>query len=401
MLTVNPLTPPPVSRYIFSVAAHQSTPNDDALESVDTPSGIEVDQSPKKPSPAAKYNKGASQNLNADRAKRLADLRKESTRELITRATDRLSRLAHPERDHIVIRSEFIYRSSPRPPQDSESREDVATRPPLTRVLNGKNQHAIALYLTQLFVRQMSDAHAAAKNPSPPPEPRRRHTVYNVDDAPSEASLIALSSANRRNQRKTYSRALAALSKWELVDLGADRHRYTNYTLNREDGSGRPYDPPRGRPEIPKHLCLPTQFFTRGWHLILTPKELAALLAICHYADRKLPRTPDGKPRQVYLAESVRRDHLGLSDEAYETIHYLEEFSFIDIDDPVEGRRRGRVSPEKTGGKRPEPYLLDPKILGGFPSSDRAFDLSLFDRPAIDVAIERLNWPLPRYAMWS
>ncbi|MEX7471368.1 hypothetical protein AB4Z39_16845 [Mycobacterium adipatum] len=346
----------------------------------------------------------ASQRLYAERERRIAFLHEAVNRSAINRATERLAALTHPDRDYVVIRSEFIYRLPARPAWDAEAGEDVTTRPPLTRLLNGKNQHAIALYLTKIFVEQMSAAHAAAKNPTPPPPPRRRHSVYNIDNAPSEASLIGLPSFDRhRNQRRVFNRALDALHKCELIDLGGTGQRYKTHTLNREDGSGRPYRIPSGEPSNPKHLCLPTEFFTTGWHLVLTPSELATLLAVCHVADRKLPRAPhtEKNPRQTFLAESVRRKHLGLSDEAYESIHQLAEFGLIETDDTVEGRRRGRISPAMTGGKRPDPYKLIPTILGGFPSDERVFDPDMFNRPAIDAVTDRLNWPLARYARWA
>jgi hypothetical protein len=65
-------------------------------------------------------------------------------------------------------------------------------------------------------------------------------------------------------------------------------------------------------------------------------------------------------PRRIFLAESLRCDHLGLSDEAYLSIHQLAEFGLIDTDDPVEGRRRGRIPPELTSGNRPDPYNSPP-----------------------------------------
>jgi hypothetical protein len=347
----------------------------------------------------AAYLSKATDNLYAERERRLAFLRQAVTRDAINRATERLTALAHPDRDYIVIRSDFIYRHPARH-WEPQRTEDITTRPPLTQILKGKNQHAIALYLTQLFVEQMRAAHA--DNPAPPPEPRRRHTVYNIDNSPSEASLIGLPSINRRNQRRVFNRALDALAKWELVDLGDTGQRYAAYTLNREDGTGRAYTIPRGDPDIPQHLCLPTEFFTTAWHLVLTPSELATFLAVCHVADRRLPRVADGQtPRRVFLAESLRRDHLGLSDEAYLSIHQLAEFGLIEIDDPVEGRRRGRIPPAITGGKRPEPYQLTPTILGGFPSHERVFDLDVFKQPALDAAIDRLNWPMARYAKWA
>lgn len=357
----------------------------------------------KPPSRESEYMRKATDKLQAERERRLSFLQEAVTKDAINRATQRLTGLAHPDRDYIVIRSEFIYRLPARPAWDAELGEDITTRPPLTRLLKGKNQHAIGLYLTKLFIEQMRAAHSAANNPTPPPEPLRRHSVYNIDNAPSEASLIGLPSVDRRNQRRVFNRALDALYKCELADLGETGHRYTNHTLNREDGSGRRYRPPSGEPNHLKHLCLPTEFFTTGWHLILTPSELATLLAVCHVADRKLPRTPHtaDHPRQIFLAESVRKKHLGLSAEAYEAIHQLAEFRLIATDDTVEGRRRGRISPEMTGGRRPDPYKLTPTILGGFPSDERGFDRTLFSKPAIEVAIDRLRGPMARYAVWA
>ncbi|WP_370500246.1 hypothetical protein NWT09_31495 [Mycolicibacterium sp. jd] len=355
------------------------------------------------PSREAEYMRKATEKLYAERERRLSVLQEAVTKDAINRATQRLTALAHPNRDYIVIRSEFIYRLPARPAWDAEVGEDISTRPPLTRLLKSKNQHAIALYLTKLFVEQMRAAHSAANNPTPPPEPLRRHSVYNIDNAPSEASLIGLPSIDRRNQRRVFNRALDALHKCELVDLGDTGHRYTNHTLNREDGSGRRYRPPTGEPNHIKHLCLPAEFFTTGWHLILTPSELATLLAVCHVADRKLSRAPhtDAQPRQIFLAESVRKKHLGLSAEAYECIHQLAEFGLIGTDDTVQGRRRGRISPDMTGGRRPDPYKLTPTVLGGFPSDQRGFDRDMFKEPAIDLAIDRLRWPITRYAIWA
>jgi hypothetical protein len=355
------------------------------------------------PSRESAYLSKAEKNLHASRESRLVHLRNAVTRNAIDRATERLSDMAHPDRDYVVIRTPFIYGRHllPNPPTPyMDGGADFATiSPPLTRVLRRKNQHAIALYLTLLFVRQVHVFRAG--NPAAA-GPRRRKAVFNLDGSFSEASLIGLPSFDRRNQRRVFNRALDALEKAELVDLGRSGQRYATYTLNCEDGSGHAYTVPAGDPDVPQHLCLPTEFFTAGWPMILTPSEMATFLAICHYADRRLPRNPDGEtPRRIYLAKSERDNHLGLSDEAYESIHQLAEFGLIDVHDPVEGRRRGRISPELTGGKRPDPYLLDPTVLGGFPSHERVFNLDAFKQPAIETAIDRLNQPLPRYAMWS
>lgn len=296
--------------------------------------------------------------------------------------------------------SALIYCEIPRPRRDPDRTEDISTRPPLTRVLKGKNQHAGALYLTNIFIEQMLAAHDGSR--TPPPEPKRRHSVYNMDNAPSWASLIGLPSVDRRNQRKTYNRVLDALHKWELVDLGATGQRYADFRLNREDGSGRPYTIPRGEPVAPQHLCLPTEFFTAGWPLVLTPSELATFLAVCHVSDRKTHRVAeDDSPGSIFLAESLRYRHLGLSEEAYLAIHQLAEFGLIGIEDPMPNRRRGRISPQMTNGQRPQPYYLTATVLDGMPSHERLFNLDAFKRPAIEVAIDRLNLPMARYAIWA
>lgn len=357
---------------------------------------------PPPPSRESAYLKQAEGNLYQARKRRLDALSDPVTKDAIHRATARLTELAHPGRDYIVIRSELIYGRRLRPAPCMDGYDSRIIPPPLTRVLRGKNQYAIALYLTRLFGRQMEVARAAADNQAPPPQRRRRSSVYNSATEYSEASLIGIPGHDRHSQRRIFNRALLALQAAELVDLGGGPQRYVNYILKREDGSGYDYTIPEGEPGTPQHLCLPTEFFTAGWPLILTPSELATFLAICHYSDRKLPEKRDSDtPQRIYLAKSVRDDYLGLSDEAYESIHQLAEFGLIAVYDPVEGRRRGRISPTLTGGKRPEPYLLTPTVLGGFPSHERAFDLDVFARTAWDTVVDRLRGPLPRYAVWA
>ena len=59
-------------------------------------------------------SKAAKKHEAARRARRAA-LRDPAKKGAITRATDRLAALAHPDQDYIVIRSEFIYREPARP----------------------------------------------------------------------------------------------------------------------------------------------------------------------------------------------------------------------------------------------------------------------------------------------
>jgi hypothetical protein len=354
---------------------------------------------PSPPSRESTYISKAEARLYAARERRRNALRDTATRKAIERATERLGNLAHPDLDHVVIRSSLIFGARLPTMPCMDGAEDLPRiLPALSRVLRRKNQHAIALYLTLLFARQMDAFRLTAGDPTAAGI-RRRKAVFNVGDY-SEASLIGLPSTNRRRQRLIFNRAIDGLQAAELVDYGPGTQRYATYTLNREDGSGHDYTVPEGDPDIPQHLCLPTEFFTAGWPMILTPSELFTFLAVCHFADRKLPRNPDGKsPRLVFLAKSMRDNQFGLSDEAYESIHTLAEFGLIDVHDPMEERRRGRIPPEV--GKRRDPYLLAPIVLGGRPSHERVFNLDPFTKPAIDVAIDQLDKPMPRYAMWS
>jgi hypothetical protein len=191
------------------------------------------------PSRESAYLSKAEKNLHASRESRLVHLRNAVTRNAIDRATERLSDMAHPDLDYVVIRTPFIYglHLLPNPPTPyMDGGADFATfPPPLTRVLRRKNQHAIALYLTLLFVQQVHVFRAG--NPAAA-GPRRRKAVFNLDGSFSEASLIGLPSFDRRNQRRVFNRALDALEKAELVDLGRSGQRYATYTLNCEDGSG-------------------------------------------------------------------------------------------------------------------------------------------------------------------
>lgn len=399
-LSLDPLTRYPPSQYYFLVSL---TPDNPELTNFfDIPPALAAAvEPPSPPSRESAYIGKAESNLYAARKKRRNELIGTATRKAIERATERLTTLAHPDLDYIVIRSRFIYGSRVplRPCMDGA--EDLPLiLPPLSQALSSKNQYAIGLYVTLLFIRQMDAFRSAAGDPATTGI-RRRKSVYNVGDY-SEASLIGLPSTDRRAQRLAFNRALAALQKAELIDYGPGAQRYATYRLNSEDGSGHAYTVPTGDPDSPQYLCLPTEFVTAGWPMVLTPSEMATFLAICHFADRKLPRNADGKtPRRIYLAKSERDTQFGLSDEAYESIHTLAEFGLIDLHDPVDDRRRGRVAPRHTGGKLPDPYLLDPIILGGYPSHERVFNLDVFNRPAIEVAIDQLSRPMPRYAMWS
>lgn len=345
----------------------------------------------------AAYMKKVADKHLAKRKARRAELKKRETYDAITRATERLQSIAHPEHPYIVIRSDFLILNTGRPyPPPARQPENIASRPSLTRVQHGKNPHALPVYLNGLFVQQMR---AAYKNgPGTPPEPSRRRNAKSdpLNKATNWIALAALDvdGVHIRNQRKAFNRALDALRRWDLVSLNDTGQRYANSTFCREDGSGRDYAIPRGNPTQPKHLCIPTEFFTAGWHLVLTLNELTTFLAVCHVADLRLQH--DGST-VLFLAEWFRYSMLGLTDEAYVSIHELAEFGLIEVTDPMPNRKRGRIQAGQKGEKPPEPYEISVPMFSGMPSTDALFDLSKFDDPAIDRAISTLALQAPRF----
>lgn len=355
------------------------------------------DEKAKRAARQAEYMKRAAGNCRVERKGRRTALKKRETYDAITRATQRLQDLAHPDQPYVVIRSEFLLLGTPRPyPPPARQPENIATRPSLTRVHHGKNPHAVPLYLTGIFEHQMR---AAYKNsPGAPPEPSRRRNAVNnpLDKATNWITLTALDidGVHIRNQRKSFTRALDALRKWDLVSLGDTGQRYAKFKFGREDGSGRDYTIPQGSPIAPKHFCIPTEFFTAGWHLVLTPNELVTFLALCHVADLRLRH--DGSTI-MFLAEQFRYSLLGLTDEAYVSIHELAEFGLIEVTDPMPNRKRGRIQLGETGGKPPEPYNISVPMFSGKPSTDALFDLSKFNTPAIDRVIFNLGFQATRF----
>jgi hypothetical protein len=345
----------------------------------------------------ADYVRDAGARLNADRKKRRERLvdRKSG----IDKASDALADLDAGDIPYVVVRSDFVSRPSPRtwPPEDRR-KEEIRSRPGNTRLLHERNPHAHGLFLGGLFVQQMDTIRAGL-------DPRRtaaspRQNVFNTRDAASWVTLTGLDGGHPRERRKRLNRALKALYDCDLVGLGRGAHPYGNFRFNCEDGSGRAYKMP-GEASQSDLLFLPVQFFTSGWHLVLPPAHLATFLAIARQADWVHYKRPHESAAGIYLADQLRWSHLGLTDEAYETIHELEEFGLIDVFDPMSNRRRGRLKVNAAGADtsstRKVCYRLKENVFGGRPSSEAMYNSELLSRPAIEVVIEQLSKPTPRY----
>jgi hypothetical protein len=232
-------------------------------------------------------------------------------------------------------------------PVSTAAHYEVSTRPPLTRLIH-RQTNALRLLLTAIYV-------AHVETP-----PRRRfvnhHGITAVPlggRAHSWAKLCGLADGSVRARRARVTRALDELARHQLVALGKDRQRYEGFELLSEDGSERPYRRPNAL-----FVQLPAGLFYNGWHLVLTPAEMATYLIV-----RDAFYEHDGGARRtgVAIPEILRYRTYGLSGEVYASIHELQEFGLIEIIDTMPNRRGGKVKPTATNpGDDPDETGLSP-----------------------------------------
>ncbi len=132
--------------------------------------------------------------------------------------------------------------------------------------------------------------------------------------------------------------------------------------------------------------ALPHDFFANGWHLVLSPAEIAVLLMVRH-AERPFPASAE-EPG-VALPRSKRWAVYGISGEAYEAIHELEEFGLLNIYDPMPHRRHGKlrqlspplkaVAEAEGNSASPIPYRL------------KTAPFNAFGRPALETIRQSLR----------
>lgn len=311
----------------------------------------------------------------------------------IARALRAYAKLDEGSVPHINLRTGFIRLNPARPaPSELEANDnlttskrqqllkaDLDTRPPLTQLINRKS-NSLQLYLTAIYV-----AHLEGK-PGKIYGNRHRNALA-ADGLDSWSTLAGLAgSGSLRARRLRITRALEELTGVDLVGVGSEgtRDRFELFTLCREDGSHKKYGPPSPVASVVK---LPAAFFVHGWHLVLDPKEIATFLAILEMTRGVAARNEEGS---VALPEVVRWERYGLSGEAYESIHELEEFGLIDIYDPMPNRRRGKIQlPSKDERSAAE---RDEKSFEPVPYRFIHGDLELiFNRDARETVFDCLN----------
>jgi len=345
------------------------------------------------------WRQRSAEKLTAERARRVREL--EAAAESVGRAMRAYHTL--PESPATVrLRTEFVALKTGRPlppslggPEPDEPQtaqqlrlKDWHTRPPMTKLLFNRTR-ALPAYLTMLYVIHASGG-----------KPKQRANAATLAGQESWAALCGCWDPVIRKRRARMTRLLDDLHAVDLVRLGARgaQGRYENFHVLQDNESDRDYRLPTLSSEWPKVLDVPGSFFRNGWHLVLTPAEIAMFLAVRHatYTYRRTPYIPDWIDDEagVGLAQSTRWSSYGISGEAYGVIHELEEFGLLQIHDTMPHRRRGKLREMPTDQRAqaesegesftPVPYRL---IL----SED-----TLLDRPAMTAVLDSLkDSPLP------
>lgn len=261
-------------------------------------------------------------------------------------------------------------------------RAELASRPPLTRLVNRDN-NSISFLMTMLYVANQTTL------PGHKFRNGRPNHVRTDDDIECWAALAGFRTpGSSRAVRARLVRSLQALNRLDIVrpHRGADgSNRWEGFELLSPDGSGGSLVIPGAGRGPMDAVAVPPGFFRQGWHLVLTPAEVTMFLAIADQTAIQ-PRSKNG----VGFAIRTRRGYYGISDEVYQSIHTLEEFGLIRIVDTMEGRNRGKLKafsagdPEAT--RAPEPY----RIIYPPTSAD------LYSRSAIETVLEQLKaHPVP------
>ncbi|WP_336794104.1 hypothetical protein [Gordonia malaquae] len=314
------------------------------------------------------------------------------------------------------IRTDFIAlpknrdARTPVPPTDHDAltaarRSDRASRPPLTRLSAIPGSRALPTYLTMLAVahyrpdaggtKYINDRPNSALNPAYPSWLELSGLYQRIDHGLTPT-------VRTRRHRRAINAALANLDEHNLIALtgvpGA-AGRYDQFRLLSDNGREGDYTVPGERTPGRSAIRLPAQFFTRGWHLVLTPSEIAMLLALIDWTGY-LSRAPRATSHEnsVGMPEVVRWRRYGLSREAYASVRMLELFNLVTVTEPMPFRAltpqtpREDIDPAPAEDATPAREENQRETLRLTYDAENAFSASSpFDRPAFDVVTEVLG----------
>ncbi|MFC0313599.1 hypothetical protein ACFQNE_02955 [Gordonia phosphorivorans] len=268
--------------------------------------------------------------------------------------------------DPILIRTDFVRLPTARPHVPFTAiTDELETRPPMTRLIAAAGGNALPTYLTMLYVAQQEgtpgssytyDRNNTTGEIGQPAwarlaglqQPRSRP---NSGRNPAPAAATIDPALRFRQSRRAFNTALKQLHTHGLITpregATGTAGTYTGFRVLADDGTGLEYIVPGQGASNVKALRIPEAFFRQGWHLVLTPSEIAVLLAIIDRTGHLRLARRDGTVADtgVDLKESVRRDFYGLSGEAYEAVHVLDALGLITCLDPMPDR--SKVSPDQ------------------------------------------------------
>jgi len=324
--------------------------------------------------------------LKLGRGRRSTDL--EIREESIDRALAAYGDLPNPYAT-VCLRAGFVSLSQARPvpaslggPELAEPLsvpqrrwEDWRTRPPATKLIMGTTS-ALPSYLSMLYVvhREASLKEAGLEN---------QHGNASRDGGrESWAVLCGRWDSSLRARRARLTRDLDELARADLVAIRpkGQQGRYEGFTILRDDTSDKPYRWPRQTSRGPSVIPLPASFFRQGWHLVLTPAEVAVLLMVKHAT--AAIRSSTDEPG-IGLPLTTRFALYGISGEAYGAIHELEEFGILTVHDTMPHRRHGKFRPQASEERAR--LEADGEPFGPVPYRLEVAGDSLFDRPALST----------------
>lgn len=319
----------------------------------------------------------------------------------IDQAVAAYGRLDHGQAPEIRIRSDFVHLSKHAQAARAaatgtgvwDRATDIATRPPLTKLIAAAGSRALPVYASLLYVAQLqTDAGLKAFDNDLPNAP-----TSGVGVCWTELTGVHHGNDGRsyregaRRRRRVLTTALDSLVDHGLVDLAqpGGRGKYNGFRVLMDDGTNRPYT--AAGESSTKVIRLPAAFFFHGWHLVLTPAEVAALLIIADRTYRFRNSKRDGTPRTagIDLKSTVRWNEYGLSGEAYYSVRMLDTLGLIDLIDPMPHRgnrlheaRKVTADDGSTSTVFEKPPRIPFRLI--HPPDDDA-DLSIFNKPAFDV----------------
>ena len=248
------------------------------------------------------------------------------------------------------VRSAFFYRT-----------DEAQPLPPATELLKNRSQNGLHLKMALFYLWAAGSEHPREDGSGDV------HTVQ-YTDAHSGAVFgfpeVDANGYSDVNGRRRIANARKSLGKLDLVKLKPTKGRTPVVHLLKEDGSGDEYRPPGAAGGGGKYHSLPTEFWTRGWHLHLSGSAVVAMLVLQH-----MKKTTS--KTELWVNPTFRHRHFGFSEDTwYKGANELVDFGIARrmrkaISQPfeIESRRRRYTYEFDINNLRTEVPIRDPARL--------------------------------------